>query len=488
MNAVALVERDSSTLSLSRWVGGVGIVLAVLVTSVLLSGGPLAAAGVTVLGLFALWLVVDYRAGAIGLMTLSVLVPNGVALYFGPALPLLTFQRAMLVLLVVIIVFHVPARFLAALWVTPHIRVLLGMTLAFGIATALSNDPALSQREFFSERAIGLPLYFAVVWLTLSDEQAVRRLLWAFVAVALVVLTLAVVEAATGRGVVARLALLPPEKLNALGYDAELERRIGLPRVQSVFQHPLQLGAYLVALIPLVVVLRRHAASLWQSGLANLTLILALLALIFTWSRGAGFALVLVVLLYRGGMRRWFLAGAAGAVFVFVWWKLGFLRPSTLVYRWWLIKGVLRAVLDHHGFGTGPGTFAHSVVVRVAETSRKAGVDPLAYSLTMMIEAGVVYVTLLWWFVLGILRDAAHARDHALADGRLETGDVLNALRAGVLANLLLSLFSTSLFGMTVGLFISLMLLAAAVRLSDFELERAGASPQPLPHVSPGRP
>ncbi|TME27608.1 MAG: hypothetical protein E6I75_24595 [Chloroflexi bacterium] len=132
-----------------------------LVTSVLLSGGPLAAAGVTVLGLFALWLVVDYRAGAIGLMTLSVLVPNGVALYFGPALPLLTFQRAMLVLLVVIIVFHVPARFLAALWVTPHIRVLLGMTLAFGIATALSNDPALSQREFFSERAIGLPLYFA---------------------------------------------------------------------------------------------------------------------------------------------------------------------------------------------------------------------------------------------------------------------------------------------------------------------------------------
>ena len=90
--------------------------------------------------------------------------------------------------------------------------------------------------------------------------------------------------------------------------------------------------------------------------------------------------------------------------------------------------------------------------------------------------------------MLGILRDAAHARDHALADGRLETGDVLNALRAGVLANLLLSLFSTSLFGMTVGLFISLMLLAAAVRLSGFELERATAAPQPLPRVSPGRP
>lgn len=487
MNAVSQGERDSSTLSLGRSVAVVGVVLALVVTYVLIAEGPIAAGGLAVLGLFTLWLVVDYTAGAIGLMTLSILVPNGVALYFGPALPLLTFQRAMLVLLVVTIVFHIPARFLAALWVTPHIRVLLGMTLAFGIATALSNDPALSQREFFSERAIGLPLYFAVVWLALSEERAVRRLLWAFVAVALVVLILAAVEAATGRGVVARFALLPSEKLQALGYNAELERRVGLPRVQSVFQHPLQLGAYLVALVPLVVVQRRHAASLWQSGLTNLTLMLAILALIFTWSRGAWFALVLVVLLYRGGTRRWFLAGGAGAVFVFVWWKLGFLHPNTLVYRWWLIRGVMRAVLDHHGFGTGPGTFAHSVVVRVAETSQQTGVDPLAYSLTMMIEAGLVYVTLLWWFVLGILRDAARARDHALAEGRLEASDVLNALRAGVLANLILSLFSTSLFGMTVGLFISLTLLAAAGRLSAFELARAKPPLRPLAHAPRSR-
>jgi hypothetical protein len=86
------------------------------VTYVLIAEGPIAVAGLAVLGLFALWLVVDYPAGAIGLMTLSILVPNGVALYFGPAVPLLTFQRAMLLLLVVTIVFHVPVRFLALAW------------------------------------------------------------------------------------------------------------------------------------------------------------------------------------------------------------------------------------------------------------------------------------------------------------------------------------------------------------------------------------
>ena len=109
----------------------------------------------------------------------------------------------------------------------------------------------------------------------------------------------------------------------------------------------------------------------------------------------------------------------------------------------------------------------------MGDTSQRTAVDPLAYSLTMAIEAGPIFVVLLWWFVLGVLRDADRARDHALAAGRRETADVLNALRAGVLANLMLSLFSSSLFGMTTGFFISLMLLAAIERCAGFELEHA---------------
>ena len=477
-----------AALELRRSIASVGAAIGVVATIVLGMGDPVAATGVVLLGLAVVWLGLDFQAGAIALIAASVLIPNGVALYFGPTLPLLTFQRAMLVVLVLAALAHAPGRFLGALVAAPRIRLVLAMTLALAVATALSSDPAVSQREFLSERGIGLPLYFAAVWLALGHEAGVHRMLRAFVAVAVIVLILAAVEAATGRSVVAQLQLLPAEKLDALGYHAELERRAGLPRVQSVFQHPLQLGAYLVALIPLVAVLRRHAQTLWGRGCYTVTLALGLLALVFTWSRGAWAALLLALLwLGRRGVGRWVLFAVGGVAGVLVMWQLGLLQARTLVYREWLISGVLRALGAHYGFGTGPGTFTRAVIVIVGGTSQRTQVDPLAYSLTMAIEAGPIFVALLWWFVLGFLRDASQARDHALAAGRRETADVLNALRVGVLANLALSLFSSSLFGMTTGFFISLMLVAAIGRCARFELEHAPAAPEPLPLVPSAR-
>lgn len=469
-----------AAIELRRWIASVGAVIGVVATIVLGVGDPVAATGVVLVGLAVVWLALDFQAGAIALIAASVLIPNGVALYFGPSLPLLTFQRMVLVVLVAAALAHAPGSFLGALLAAPRMRLLLTMTLALGVATALSSDPAASLREFLSERGIGLPLYFAVVWLALGDEAAVHRMLRAFVAVATIVLVLAAVEAATGRSVVAQLALLPAEKLEALGYHAELERRAGLPRVQSVFQHPLQLGAYLVALIPLVAVLRRHARTLSGRGFYAVALLLGLFALVFTWSRGAWAALLLAWLwLGRRGTGRWVLFAAAGSAGLLALWQLGLLRASTLVYRGWLISGVLHALIAHYGFGTGPGTFTRAVIVHVGGTSQRTAVDPLAYSLTMAIEAGPIFVALLWWFVLGFLGDARRARDHALAAGRGDTADILDALRAGVLANLMLSLFSSSLFGMTTGFFISLMLVAAMGRCSRFELEHVPATSPP---------
>lgn len=477
MTAPLADSRSPAALDLRRCIATYGAVLAVVTTLVLGVGDPVAASGVAVVGLSALWLAVDFQAGAIALIAASVLIPSGVSLYFGPTVPLLTFQRVMLVVLVAAALAHAPGRFLGALAAAPRIRLVVGMTLALGVATLLSSQPAVSQREFLSERGIGLPLYFAVVWLALGDEAAVHGMLRAFVGVAAIVLILAAVEAAIGRSVVAQLQLLPGEKLEALGYHAELERRAGLPRVQSVFQHPLQLGAYLVALIPLVTVLRRHAATVWGRGFYTVTIALGLFGLAFTWSRGAWAALLLALVWLGGrGVRRWVVVAVLGLVAVAALWRLGLLRSSTLAYRGWLISAVLHGLLAHYGFGTGPGTFTRAVIVLVGDSSQQTSVDPLAYSLTMAIEAGPIFVLLLWWFVLGFLSDASRARDHALAAGRHDTADVLNALRAGVLANLILSLFSTSLFGMTAGFFIALMLVAAIGRCSRFELERAPGS------------
>ncbi len=483
--SVPLAPRhDPAASELRRWVAGFGVVVGLVATVIMSVGDPVAASGVAIVGVAAVWLTIDFRAGAIALIAASVLIPNGVALYFGPTLPLLTFQRLMLVVLVLAALAHTPSGYLETLFTAPRIRLLLAMMLVLGVATALSSDPATSQREFLSERGIGLPVYFAAVWLAIGDEASVHRMLRAFVVVSAIVLVLAVVEAGTGRSVVAQLQLLPAEKLDALGYHAELERRAGLPRVQSVFQHPLQLGAYLVALIPLVVVLRRHATAFWGRAWYTIVFLLGLCGLVFTWSRGAWAALLVAVLwIGRRGLGRWVLFAVGVIVGLLVLSQLGFLRASTLAYRGWLISGVLHSLVAHYGFGTGPGTFARAVIVHVGGTSQRAGVDPLAYSLTMAIEAGPIYVALLWWFVLGFLRDGRRARDHALAQGRRETADILNALRVSVLANLMLSLFSSSLFGMTTGFFISLMLVAAIGRSARFELEHAPGSREPPPRV-----
>ncbi len=451
------------------WAVAAGVILALASTYLLGSASVLAAAGLIVVGLFALGLIVDFTGGTIALLAASILVPNGVALYFGPSVPLLTFQRVMFLLLLGAVLLHVPGAFVRALWQAPGIRILWAMVLVMAISTLLSREPAVSQKEFLSERNLGLPVYFAIVWLALRDKAAVRRMLIAVGAVGLVVALLAIGEALTGKGVVASLHLLPPEKLKSLGYYAELERRAGFPRVESVFQHPLVLGAFLVAYVPLVTTLRRHAQTGWARGYWALSAVLGLVALVLTWSRGAWVALLLALLLLRGaGGRRWLIAGLGAVAFLVVWSELGFLQVGKVVYRWWLLSSVVAAMWGHYGFGSGPATFVSSLVVRIAGTRMgMTSADAMAYSLTTAIEAGPLFVVLLWWLVLKIVRRARQARDRDLSLARIESAHLLDALRAGLLANLLLSLASASLFGSTVGSFIIFMLLAATTRLSD---------------------
>ncbi len=451
-----------------RWLAGlVGGALGLIATYVLATGDPLAAVGIVVVGLAAMWLVVDFESGAIALLAGSLLVPNGVALYFGPSLPLLTFQRVMFLLLVGAALAHGPVRFIRGLWRTPGIALLWGMVAAMGIATVLSIDPVASTREFLTERAIGLPFYFAVVWLALPDREAAAKLLRVVGAVGLVISLVAVVEAITGQGVVAGLGLLPPQKLKDLGYYAVLERRAGFPRVESVFQHPLILGAFFVAYVPLVVAFRMQARSRMGRWFWSVALVLALASLVLTWSRGAWIALLIALVILRGGgVRTWLLVGVGALAFVLVWSRLGFLQPSKLLYRWWLLSAVAAALTRHFGFGSGPGTFAKRVVVYVAGTDVPAGTDAMAYSLTMAIEAGPVFALLLWWFMLRTLRLARQARVVAHRDGDTGRAFLLDALRAGILANLLLSVVSASLFGPTVGLFVLFMLAAVALRLA----------------------
>lgn len=448
----------------------VGGLIGLLATYVLATGDGLAAAGIVVVGLAATWLIADFSRGAVALLAGSLIIPNGVSLYFGPSLPLLTFQRVIFLLLVLAAVIHAPTEYARSLFRAPGIVLVWGMIAAMAVATALSVQPAVSQREFFTERALGLPFYYAVTWLALRGRRTTSQALKAVGVVGLAIAAIAIVEAFTGRGVVAGLGLLPPEKLKNLGYDAVLDLRAGFPRVESVFQHPLILGSFLVAYVPLVVALRRNATSLLERWCWSVALGLGIVSLVLTWSRGAWVALLLAVLMLRGGgFRRWVLVTGGGVLFVVVWSQLGFLSISKLAYRWWLVSAVAKALTAHFGFGSGPGTFVKEVVVYVTGTGARVDTDAMAYSLTMAIEAGPIFTLLLWWFVLKMLRMAKTSGALAQRDGDADRVHVLDALRAGISANLLLSAISASLFGPTVGLFLVFMLVAMAARLGEQE-------------------
>ncbi len=463
MSTIPVLEREGIT-GMQRLLAAAAVVAAAVAIWVFAVAGPVAGMGAAFVSVLFLWALLDFEHALIGLLVISILIPNGVSVSLGPRLPLVTFQRVMLVLLTAAALVHGPARALAALWQAPGIKLLWAMIAVMGVSTLLSVDPSTSRQEFLSERAIGLPLYFALVWLGLPDHAAVRRLPKGVAIGSVVVLALAVIEAVTGHGAVATLGILPSEKLRALGYWVDLERRAGLPRVQSVFQHPLQFGAYLVALVPLLVALRQGARS---RGAWTLVLVLGLFALLYTWSRGAWLMLFASLLFLRGGgWKRWVVIGAGALGLFLLAAQLGLLDPGTGLYRWYLLRTVVSSMWQRNGIGLGLGTFFQHVTVRVGDTPMVLGTDPMAYSLTMAIEAGPVFTALFWWLVVGVIRQGWRARREALAAGERERALLLDALAAGLLANLLLSVYSYSLFGNTVGLFVAYMLLAATQRLA----------------------
>jgi putative inorganic carbon (HCO3(-)) transporter len=84
-------------------------------------------------------------------------------------------------------------------------------------------------------------------------------------------------------------------------------------RVTSVFSHPNQLAGFLAVLIPVAAVLARHFSRRWLRAAAGALVVLGLIAVVITYSRGALMGLLALPLLALRNPRSWPLL-AAGLV------------------------------------------------------------------------------------------------------------------------------------------------------------------------------
>jgi O-antigen ligase len=220
------------------------------------------------------------------------------------------------------------------------------------LAAIVAGVAAADKRAaLFELRAVFLlpALYYLLLRKAPLDERARRRLVDGWILGAVGVALVGLVQYALGRNLVA-----------AEG---------GLPRLQSVYFSPNNVGLYLGRVWPVMV-----AVALWEKRgrrhtLYALALLPVTLALVLSFSRGAlllGIPAALLVMGWRaGGKWRWMALAlvVSGALLLIPLLRvprfasLLDLREGSTFFRLELWKSTLAMIRDHPLFGVGPGNF-----------------------------------------------------------------------------------------------------------------------------------
>jgi O-antigen ligase len=248
----------------------------------------------------------------------------------------------------------------------PH-GFVVGLTFcAWGGLTALwSFAPALSLSETFRD-SITFATWLIIASCLLMDINLIRVVCAGFVLATMCQSVLALMQWLTG-------GTLGLAYLGIIQVERDLTNDV-LIRVGGTLGHPNFLGGYLALSLPMAGLGAFVFKRRWQRGLAGLTLLLGLAALIVTASRGAYLAVAIEVglagiLIARARITRISattiasgVAAAIGAVVIYL--NLGSFaayrimeNDPTTQYRWVLIQTALSMFWSHPLLGTGLNTF-----------------------------------------------------------------------------------------------------------------------------------
>ena len=146
-------------------------------------------------------------------------------------------------------------------------------------------------------------------------------------------------------------------------------------RVTSLFENPNVLATYLVAILPFALFLLAKAEYRRERFVCFFSVVSILLCIVFTWSRGAWLAAIVIVLLFaliysKKTLRYLFFFGFAIPFLSFVlpqsivrrFGSIGDLADSSTTYRLYTWRGSWNAIQEYFWGGVGYGNTAYETV------------------------------------------------------------------------------------------------------------------------------
>lgn len=412
-----------------------------------------------------LWLAItNFKAILYLFIFLTPLFAEPLSLYLSPVIPLITFSRVMLVILTLGWLIRYSLGINREIQKPPLFGLILLFTGLLFMSAIFSINLPVSFKEFFSERKIGIPIIYFLIFQTIKTEQEIKKVFYLFIAAMTLVSILGIIEFITGYNIFYQISALPDEKLKQIGFGYH-HSRVGYSRIYSAFFSPIALAAYLVFILPI-------ALSLFKSipKRAYYRLIIAILisavALFCTVSAGAWLVFILIIsaVILRQKKQLFIILILIAGIALGVLYHTGILPSTSINWRLQLINPVIKTTLSHPLWGTGFNTYTDYVKFLDTDTNQWVS-DPMSYFQVMLVENGIpaLLVFLIFYFLFMLrlnnaIRNSQKTDNYFLRDSGF-------GLKWAFIGTFLLALGSVSIINCSSGPIVFWISVALAMRL-----------------------
>jgi hypothetical protein len=396
---------------------------------------------------------------------LAPIVPNAIAFSADPTLTLLTFQRIALVLLLLAAAVRIVTGKRPTLEF-PKGSMLLSLFVAvmFGSVVYSLVQP-VSMKEYFSERVIGLPLLFILAYSLIANTDRAKIILRYIAITSLFVAAIALIEFFSGVNLFEKMNFLPQGVSDEIGIGQDIETRLDLYRVKSVFQHPIALGVYGISVLSVALPFQAFARRRRERILWILVILSCVVTILSTVSRGPFLTMCLLFLLFAPRSKTmWLLILTIVALGYGFLAEKEFLVESSLMYRGTIVTGLVEYYNTIPFFGVGLNVFRRAAI----DSEKVLGlVDPLAFFIVLFVESGILAVITFWAFLTKLVINLKKGLTGILSRQLSVDQELVRLGLWNLILNLVLAFFSVSMFNGSQLLMMHFIVFAALLRLAN---------------------
>lgn len=309
--------------------------------------------------------------------------------------------------------------------------------------------PEISRQLVFSEKYLFVIMSYTLGYWYLSSVENLNRFLKVIMYSVIIMNVVAIIQYLINYDftyeIVNKLSSIPEQEYSKFGITKYFEDRAGLSRIKAFFPHPIGFGVFIASFT--TVFLHSFKFKIIKSKvILYLGMITSLIAIYITVSRTPLFLLLALLLLYilniKSKFSTYFLA-----LFVFICLYFIYVFFENIGFGYMQDSGRTLLLLDFIAYfgqngllGIGPGMFSNENQMLYRYFTI---VDPMAFSLTMIIEVGLLFIPIYITIIYNIFRTRiSFNRNKQLDEEPRQLGILLSNI---LLANILVSFASLSI-------------------------------------------